>query len=180
MPKEGILVLHSRQRLGLLQLACVARKLVNSDADVNAQGGHFGSTLQAACFRGNEAIVRLLLETGADVNAQGGRYSTALQTTCSRKHKAIVKPLLEAGADVNAQGNRCRSALRSALEGHGNPGNRLKIVTSLLEHGADADSEVEGDEKMIRALSVKNYDLLARLLVKKKKRTRLVNSSVGR
>jgi ankyrin repeat protein len=47
--------------------------LVGKEADVNAQGGHYGNALQAASVIGHEAIAKLLIEKGADVNVQGGR-----------------------------------------------------------------------------------------------------------
>jgi ankyrin repeat protein len=46
--------------------------LLENGAEVNAEGGEYGNALQAASFRGNEAIVKLLLENGAEVNAEGG------------------------------------------------------------------------------------------------------------
>ena len=45
----------------------VARLLVDREAEVNAQGGFYGNALQAAAYKGNEAVVRLLVDRGADV-----------------------------------------------------------------------------------------------------------------
>ncbi|THU94013.1 ankyrin, partial [Dendrothele bispora CBS 962.96] len=77
--------------------------LAEAEADVNAQGGEYGNSLQAASYRGNERIVKLLVDAGADVNAQGGEYGNALQAAAYRKNEGIVKLLVNAGADVNAQ-----------------------------------------------------------------------------
>ena len=52
----------------------VVATLLNSGAEVNAQGGHYGNALQAASYDGHEAVVKLLLEKGADVEAQDGQY----------------------------------------------------------------------------------------------------------
>jgi ankyrin repeat protein len=46
-----------------------ARQLVEKGADVNAQGGRYGSALQAASARGHDQVVQLLLEKGVDINA---------------------------------------------------------------------------------------------------------------
>ncbi|THY04866.1 Pfs, NACHT and ankyrin domain protein [Aureobasidium pullulans] len=45
------------------------KSLVCRGADVNAQGGYYGSALQAASVRGHDKIVQMLLDEGADVNA---------------------------------------------------------------------------------------------------------------
>ena len=59
--------------------------LLEKGADVNAQGGFFGTALQAAIFKdeGGE-VVAMLLDKGANVNAQGGSCSTALPTVSTR------------------------------------------------------------------------------------------------
>ncbi|CUS12375.1 unnamed protein product, partial [Tuber aestivum] len=66
----------------LLNLVTACKSLVDRNADtvnVNAQGGWYGSALQAAAKNENESVVRLLLERGAEVNTQGGHYGNALQ-----------------------------------------------------------------------------------------------------
>jgi hypothetical protein len=91
--------------------------LLERGADVNAQGGHYGNALQAACFGGHDKIVHILLERGADVNAQGGHYGNALQAACFGGHDKIAQMLLERGADVNAQGGEYGNALQAARRG---------------------------------------------------------------
>ena len=61
------------------------------------------NALQAASYRGNDAIVKLLLENGAEVNAEGGEYRNALQAASYQGNDAIVKLLLENGAEVNEE-----------------------------------------------------------------------------
>ena len=46
---------------------------------MNAEGGEYGSALQAASAKGNKEIIELLLERGVDVNLPGGRFGNALQ-----------------------------------------------------------------------------------------------------
>jgi ankyrin repeat protein len=81
--------------------------------------------LQAACIKGNEAIVKLLIEKGADPNVQGGYYGNILEEAWRGEREEIVRLLLEKGANVDA----------------------------------------EGDDDIIRAQSVQDYELLARLLI---------------
>jgi ankyrin repeat protein len=42
----------------------VVTLLLEKGADVNAQGGHYGNALQAACHGGHDSVVTLLLEKG--------------------------------------------------------------------------------------------------------------------
>ncbi|KAH7012720.1 uncharacterized protein B0I36DRAFT_436694 [Microdochium trichocladiopsis] len=79
-------------------LVATAIGLLGEGADVNTQGGEYGSALQAASHEGHREDVQLLLDNGADVNAQGGYYGKALG------HREIVQLLLDNGADVNAWG----------------------------------------------------------------------------
>ena len=74
--------------------------LLKEGADVNAQGGPFGSVLQAALLiNGREKVVAMLLEKGADINAQGGFHGNALQAPKSKdksdlnKDSAVYRPL---------------------------------------------------------------------------------------
>jgi hypothetical protein len=39
--------------------------LMDAEADVNAQGGHFGNALQAASAEGHEKVVQMLRAAGA-------------------------------------------------------------------------------------------------------------------
>jgi ankyrin repeat protein len=43
----------------------VVQMLLDAGADVNAQGGHFGTALQAASARGHEKLVQMLRAAGA-------------------------------------------------------------------------------------------------------------------
>ncbi|KAL4982508.1 hypothetical protein BDW68DRAFT_195264 [Aspergillus falconensis] len=84
--------------------------LLDKGADVNAEGGDYGSALQAASAGGYRDIVQLLLDKGADVNAEEGDYGSALQAASVRGHQDIVQLLLDKGANVNAEGDY-RSAI---------------------------------------------------------------------
>jgi ankyrin repeat protein len=72
--------------------------LLDKGAEVNAQGGRYGNALQAALFKGRQAVVKMLLDKGAEANAQGGFYGNALQAASVRGHEQVVKMLLNAGA----------------------------------------------------------------------------------
>lgn len=80
---------------------CVKTKLLleqRPDINVNAQGGIFGTALQAAAYSGQIASVRLLLDKKADCNLRGGEYGSALNAAIIRGNWHIVEILLKAGA----------------------------------------------------------------------------------
>lgn len=63
--------------------------LLDNGAEVNTEGGLFGSAFQSACFRGHEDIARLLLDNGA----------------CFEGYEEVVQLLLDKGADVDTEDN---------------------------------------------------------------------------
>ena len=79
-------------------LVHAVKYLLSQGVDVNAQGGLYGSALQAALRQGHDKIVELLLSKGADANAQGGEYGSALQAASGEGHDKIVELLLSKGA----------------------------------------------------------------------------------
>jgi len=81
---RGLVISHERfneaQLLYVVSLQgyyhLVRALLLNCGANVNAQGGRFGTALQAAAANWSSTdIVALLLDRGANVNAQGGHSS---------------------------------------------------------------------------------------------------------
>ena len=95
----------------------VARVLVESGADVNAQSLPTRSTaLLWAAQKGSADMVRLLLEAGADVNARDWNENTSLmQAAAHSSSPEVVEFLLAAGADVNARNKEGKTALASAI-----------------------------------------------------------------
>ncbi|KAG9640651.1 hypothetical protein KCU64_g12876, partial [Aureobasidium melanogenum] len=81
----------------------IVQMLLDSGADVNAQGGEYGNALQAASAGGHEKMVQMLLDRGADANAQGGDYGNALQAASGEGHRKIVQMLLDRGARPTAK-----------------------------------------------------------------------------
>jgi ankyrin repeat protein len=58
---------------------------------INAQGGEYGSALQAASRGGHDEVVQMLIDAGDDVNAQGGHYGNALQAASWGGHYKVVQ-----------------------------------------------------------------------------------------
>ncbi|KAL6802257.1 ankyrin repeat-containing domain protein [Trichoderma sp. SZMC 28012] len=91
------------------------------DINVNAQGGFFGSALQAAAYTGRTLLVKLLLDKGADANVRGGKYRSAMNAAVVRGCWDIVEILLKAGAipDCQLQQQPDEEWLQSVLEKDG-------------------------------------------------------------
>ena len=118
-----------------LGLTDVAEEFLNEGADINAQGGYYGSALQAASAEGHDQVVQTLLRNGAEVNIQGGYYGSALHAASELGHNQVVQTLLNNGADINAQGEFHGSALQAASFD-----NYDQIVQTLLKNGANVNA----------------------------------------
>lgn len=95
--------------------ARIAKRMLDSVADINLGIGHFGSALQAAAFGGHLSMVNLTLKRGADVNTRG-RYGTALRAAALRGHSNVVRLLIEKGANV--EGKDADAMQAAAFNGH--------------------------------------------------------------
>ena len=141
----------------------IIRMLVERGADVNAQGGYYGNSLQAASYQGHEPIVRLLLKNKVNINTQGGNYGNALQAASARGHELIMRLLLENKANVNAQGGEYGNALQAASsQGH------ESIVRLLLENKADVNAQGGHYGNALQAASRGGHESIVRLLLENK------------
>ncbi|CAG7990614.1 unnamed protein product [Penicillium salamii] len=155
-------------RASRLYYACLngllasAEDLISKKEDINAQGGEYGNTLQAASFNGYYDIVKLLLDKGADVNAQYGFYGNSLQAASLMGHHDIVKLLLDKGTDVNAQGGKYGNALQAAsFNGY------YDIIKLLLDKGADVDTQGGKYGNTLQAASSEGHHDIVKLLLDK-------------
>ena len=86
--------------------------LLRAGAQVNALGGQYSNTLQAASYHGNESTVHILLAAGANINSIAGHFRNSLMAASVGGHDRIVKELLKRKADPNA---KIDSSYRSPL-----------------------------------------------------------------
>ena len=95
------------------------KAITRTRANVNAPGGLYRNTLQAAIIRGNERVVQILLDHGAEINAPDGSHWNALQAAAERGHKRVAEMLLDrgAGASIDVRGGiKNKNAMEEALE----------------------------------------------------------------
>lgn len=120
---------------------CCQRKLcallIEHGADVNVQGGHWGSALHAAAASPFDEerveMMKLFLDNGAKVDQQGNDGETPLHVACHEGTIEAVRFLVDRGADVNAEGGRFGTPiLAAAARRHSTP-----FLTFLMEKGAN-------------------------------------------
>ncbi|KAL7917449.1 ankyrin repeat-containing domain protein [Trichoderma austrokoningii] len=158
-----------------LQVACnlgtieAVRFLLDQGADYNAEGGRFGTSLQAAAARSVAShphskvqILKLLINKGADINQQGGEFGTALQAVCRSPNVDLIPMLLEYGADVDAKSGRYGTALIAVC---GNRWTEPEHVQLLLDHGAHTNSRAEELGTVLIAVCERNPDYRQKFII---------------
>ncbi|KAH7411643.1 hypothetical protein DE146DRAFT_674164 [Phaeosphaeria sp. MPI-PUGE-AT-0046c] len=103
-------------------------------ANVNAQGGHYSNALQAALYKGHEAVVTLLLEKGANVNAQGGHYGNALHAVAYTGDLRMLQLLISKHSITQLQDPYGRTLLWWAAAG----GQTATVEKLISQYNCDA------------------------------------------
>ena len=145
----------------------VERLLTAHPQDLNAEGGVWGSPLNAALAKGHPNIALFLLDRGADWKNWGKTNQTALYIASSHGHTDVVRSLIDRGVDLNV---KCQdwdvgedvmwTPLHVAIhEEHPN------IVLLLLEGGADTETRSESDETALYMASSLGRDDIVRQLI---------------
>ena len=141
------------------------------DLDQRTDDEHQRTALHIACGRGNHAAIEDLLAAGADPNDEDANGDTPLsylanfawrsQTDCLFS----IYMLIRCGADLDRCGNGPDSdtALNWLIK-YG--GNRVFVVTLLLESGADPNKpNAQGETPLIHAAASDRLDLVQTLLI---------------
>lgn len=110
------------------------KKLLNKDANVNAQVRYQETALFFATLRGNGNAVQFLLSKGANVNAKNDVNETALVVAAQNKNVEIAKILLSHRADVNSKRYDGSTPLMIASRNAD-----LEMIQLLLSSGANTN-----------------------------------------
>jgi ankyrin repeat protein len=105
--------------------------LEDCNVNINANGGHYGTALQAAVKSQSRELVRLLLDHGADPNIIGGEFGTTLHAAVVCGRVDLCSMLIDANADLNAVSGGDTALHLAARNKHN------KLVKLLLEKGAN-------------------------------------------
>lgn len=117
-----------------------------------------GTTLAAASWAENWALVRYLVEQGFEINQNAGSYGTGVLTAIYSGNLEIVEFLLLNGANVDVRGGR---ALRYASEK-----GWLEIVQLLLKYGANVNDRGNWGETALYDASKYGHLEIVQLLLK--------------
>jgi len=130
--------------------------------------GYGRKSLLKAAEIGEKTIAKNLVEAGVNIDVTSSGGSTALIKASADEHTDIAVFLIKAGANLDAQTNLNNTALIMAASRE----KGKKIVTALIEAGADLDIPGQGGHTAIewakKAKSLGSEAVLARALKKKK------------
>ncbi|XP_059905818.1 dynein axonemal heavy chain 12 isoform X1 [Gadus macrocephalus] len=113
----------------------LATLLLRYNANVDQTGPLERTALHESAFLGLENFVHLLLESGANPNAFDIKRKTPLALAVQNGHLNVVEILLQKGAHVNYGSESEFGTVLFDAAASGNP----DIVSTLLDHGADAN-----------------------------------------
>ena len=125
------------------------RLLIEHGALVSAPGGHYGSALMAAVCSNSLEILEILREQQADIDVKSRLYGTPIQKAADMNSRELLERLIAEGAEIDEATSPTEnsdsqtgpvSALATAAWG-----GHSKIVTILLENGAQANTDRHGD-----------------------------------
>lgn len=120
------------------------------------------TALMLAVEKGHTEIVKLLLEGDADINDKSIKFGTTLLQIATKQGNTEVVKFLLKEVDINEKDKLGSTALISAVEN-----NQIKIVKTLIDHGAEIDvKDPDGNHVLLLAIQ-KNYMRIAQLLLNK-------------
>src|SRR5437762_1422703 len=133
------------------------RALVAAGADVNAKRPDGATALLVAVINGHEDLVDFLLEKGADPNVEGGSTDLTVQGVRARPMELKYRKLTnnERDSEGVTRGNIFGRPLQAAVHvanWHISDQfiavkmDRLRVIRSLLDHGADVDGRISMEE----------------------------------
>lgn len=117
----------------------VMKELLANGAKVNTVDKFFSTPLWNAVRAKNLENIKLLVQVGADINAANKFGDTPL-IFCSRfGYLQMLKLLLELGADINKSNQGQTPLMYACSWGVDSDEENIKIVETLISHGADID-----------------------------------------
>ena len=147
--------------------------LLDAGADVNVKDLDdqnlmlcLASEKSEKLMKWDDEIIRMLLKTNLDLEAKDKEGRTALLWAAATGKVNLIKLLLTGrthnNANIKATNNRGKTALHLAVE---SKTNRLALVKTLLEYGANVHAESDGGWTALLNAADKGYDDIASVLL---------------
>jgi ankyrin repeat protein len=146
----------------------VERLLTSHPQDIDAEGGDYGTPLNAALDEGHLDIAQFLLDRGAVGDNVGSKEQTGLYIASSRGYTDVVRSLIDRGADLNAE---CKYWDGNLLEVQWTPlhaaisGDHPDIALLLLERGANPETRSSLDQTALCMASSRGHTEVVRSLI---------------
>ena len=139
--------------------------LINSGANIEAQGKNGMNALLESCKAGHLDIVQLLVKFGADIHFKDGFGANALHHAASGCHFDIVDWLLRRGLDINSATHRGNTPLHLLVIDQRN--KNIEMIELLASYGANINAQnKELDTPLHNAACDKQYALECLLKLK--------------
>lgn len=158
---------YPRSTLTLLQEAAtrghdgLVRLLLDLGAEIDREGGWYGTAIRAAALEGHFPVVKTLLDRGANPMLHGGSPGSALIAAISFDRHRIVDLLLQSElTDVNYNEGMPGSALQSAASK-----GKLEFVRKLLQSGARVNAEGGLYHSALQAACARGHDAIVDVLL---------------
>lgn len=138
--------------------------LLERGADLNINGGVWGTGLSTAAYKGHRETIQWLLDHGAYLNgSEKGRYGYPLQTAAINADTNLdtMRLLLKNGEDVRAKGGRFRYALQAAAL-KGSPNSVLLVIRK----GADVNAKGGRHHTALQAACAAGNEKVVKLLLR--------------
>ena len=133
-----------------------------TDVSIDAQGGFYGTAIQAASFAGKETTVELLLSRNADINMTGGIFGNAIRAAILRRQTKVLQLLLKddraSGIDTVVVNSSLQMAIATKQE---------RFVAQLLDIGADVNAKDNLFGSPIQQASFGGQENLMALLIRR-------------
>ncbi|KAI9737989.1 MAG: hypothetical protein M1834_009359 [Cirrosporium novae-zelandiae] len=144
--------------------------LLGHKIDINAKNSN-GSTPLYVLVNGKASdetkikIAEILVDNGADVNARTTRLAIALHRAAARGDIEMTEFLLNRKSDPNTVIDTKWTPLHEAANSEASEINKDKIVTMLLDYGADVHAETKNSERPLHYASARGHARVAETLI---------------
>lgn len=136
-------------------------QLLDLGANIDTEGGWYGTALRAASLNGHESVVKILLKKGADPKLHGGSPGSALGAAIFFDRTSIFDLILRDGRiDVNNNEGMYGSLLQEAASK-----GSLEFVRKLLDKGAKVNAEGGLFHTALQAASLEGHEKIVELLL---------------